>query len=65
MTVYWTPSRVSAYAAGVPSTERPLPSSPTAADPVAFEEALKNVNKSVSNDDLENFDKWMAEFGSV
>ncbi|KAL4497847.1 hypothetical protein ABPG72_000602 [Tetrahymena utriculariae] len=30
-----------------------------------FEEALRNVNKSVSNDDLENFEKWMAEFGSV
>ncbi|EGR29923.1 katanin p60 subunit a, putative [Ichthyophthirius multifiliis] len=30
-----------------------------------FERAIKNVNKSVSNDDLENFEKWMIEFGST
>ncbi len=30
-----------------------------------FEEALANVNKSVSHDDLDRFDKWMEEFGSV
>jgi len=28
-------------------------------------EALKNVNKSVSMDDLETFEKWMTEFGTV
>jgi katanin p60 ATPase-containing subunit A1 len=30
-----------------------------------FVEALKNVHKSVSNNDLGRFEKWMAEFGSV
>ena len=30
-----------------------------------FERAIKNVNKSVSTDDLENFEKWMVEFGST
>lgn len=30
-----------------------------------LEEALKNVGRSVSNDDMEAFDKWKAEFGSV
>lgn len=30
-----------------------------------FNEALKNVNKSVGNDDLQKYDRWMKEFGSV
>ena len=30
-----------------------------------FEEALKNVSKSVSNMDLSKYDQWMAEFGSI
>jgi len=30
-----------------------------------FLTALKNVHKSVSNNDLENYVKWMAEFGSA
>lgn len=30
-----------------------------------LEEALKNVGRSVSNDDMEAFDKWKGEFGSV
>ncbi|OXA50303.1 katanin p60 ATPase-containing subunit A-like 1 [Folsomia candida] len=29
-----------------------------------FDEALKKTNKSVSQDDLEKYEKWMAEFGS-
>lgn len=29
-----------------------------------FLNALKNVHKSVSNNDLDNYVKWMAEFGS-
>ncbi|CAL8067952.1 unnamed protein product [Orchesella dallaii] len=29
-----------------------------------FDEALKKCNKSVSQDDLEKYEKWMAEFGS-
>mmetsp|Transcript_63377 Transcript_63377/g.151253 ORF Transcript_63377/g.151253 Transcript_63377/m.151253 type:complete len:629 (-) Transcript_63377:94-1980(-) len=28
-------------------------------------EALKNVNRSVGNDDLQNFSDWMKEFGST
>lgn len=31
---------------------------------IDFELALKNVNKTVSNADLEKYEKWMAEFGS-
>jgi katanin p60 ATPase-containing subunit A1 len=27
--------------------------------------ALKNVHKSVSNNDLKRYEKWMAEFGST
>ena len=30
-----------------------------------FDEALKKVNKSVSQGDLEKYEKWMTEFGSV
>ena len=30
-----------------------------------FLEALKNINKSVSSNDLLPFEKWMAEFGSI
>lgn len=30
-----------------------------------FLEALKNVNKSVSKDDLNKYDVWMKEFGTV
>ena len=30
-----------------------------------FEEAVKKVQKSVSKEDLEKYEKWMAEFGSV
>lgn len=30
-----------------------------------FEESIKKVNKSVSSDDLEKYQKWMAEFGSA
>ena len=30
-----------------------------------FYTALKKVSKSVSADDLEKYDKWMKEFGSV
>jgi katanin p60 ATPase-containing subunit A1 len=29
-----------------------------------FEEGLKNIQKSVSKEDLERYDKFMAEFGS-
>jgi katanin p60 ATPase-containing subunit A1 len=29
-----------------------------------FEQALRNVNKTVSSSDLEKYEKWMAEFGS-
>jgi len=29
-----------------------------------FLTALKNVHKSVSNNDLIRYEKWMAEFGS-
>jgi len=29
-----------------------------------FDTAIKNVHKSVSNADLDNYVKWMAEFGS-
>jgi len=29
-----------------------------------FEQAMKNVSKTVSAADLEKYDKWMAEFGS-
>ncbi|MFG1588333.1 hypothetical protein ACDT12_13795 [Staphylococcus aureus] len=27
--------------------------------------ALKHVNKTVSTADLERYEKWMAEFGSI
>ena len=30
-----------------------------------FIEALKKVNKSVSQEDLEKYKKWMDEYGSV
>lgn len=29
-----------------------------------FEQAMKNVSKTVSAADLEKYDKWMSEFGS-
>ncbi len=29
-----------------------------------FIEAIKNVNKSVSNGDLKRYEEWMKEFGS-
>jgi katanin p60 ATPase-containing subunit A1 len=29
-----------------------------------FEQAIKNVSKTVSASDLEKYEKWMAEFGS-
>jgi len=29
-----------------------------------FDEAIKKCNKSVSQEDLEKYEKWMAEFGS-
>jgi katanin p60 ATPase-containing subunit A1 len=30
-----------------------------------FLDALKNIQKSVSQDSLEEYSKWMAEFGCV
>lgn len=30
-----------------------------------FEEAIRKINKSVSKEDLEKYEKWMAEFGST
>lgn len=30
-----------------------------------FDEALKNVNKSVSTNDLAAFEKWQKEYASV
>lgn len=30
---------------------------------VDFKEALKNISKSVSKDNLEDYAKWMDEFG--
>jgi len=30
-----------------------------------FELAMKNVSKTVSTADLEKYEKWMGEFGSV
>ncbi|UYV81424.1 KATNA1 [Cordylochernes scorpioides] len=30
-----------------------------------FEEAVRKINKSVSKEDLEKYDKWMTEFGST
>jgi len=30
-----------------------------------FQSALKKCSKSVSSSDLEKYEKWMAEFGSV
>ena len=30
-----------------------------------FAEAIKKVNKSVSKEDLEKYEKWMNDFGSV
>ena len=30
-----------------------------------FDEALQKVNKSVSKGDLEKYESWMNEFGSV
>lgn len=44
----------------IPKEELELP--PTNED---FEETLKKVNKTVSQADLEKYEKWMAEFGSV
>lgn len=36
---------------------------PTTMDDII--EAIKKVNKSVSQEDLEKYKKWMEEFGSV
>lgn len=44
----------------IPKEELELP--PTMED---FTNAIKKVNKSVSNDDLERYKKWMEEFGST
>ncbi|XP_023213591.1 katanin p60 ATPase-containing subunit A-like 1 [Centruroides sculpturatus] len=33
--------------------------------PADFEEAIRKINKSVSKEDLERYEKWMAEFGST
>lgn len=30
-----------------------------------FEEAIRKINKSVSREDLEKYEKWMSEFGST
>ncbi|KAM7308840.1 katanin p60 ATPase-containing subunit A-like 1 [Ixodes scapularis] len=30
-----------------------------------FQEAIRKINKSVSKEDLEKYEKWMAEFGST
>lgn len=30
-----------------------------------FQEAIRKINKSVSREDLEKYEKWMAEFGST
>ena len=32
---------------------------------IDFQESIKKVNKSVSQDDLEKYKKWMEEFGSA
>jgi katanin p60 ATPase-containing subunit A1 len=45
---------------GLSKDELELPVSP--AD---FVEAVKKVNKSVSDDDLKKYEKWMTEFGST
>ena len=51
-----TPDQIRA----IPREELILPS--TSDD---FREAIKKVNKSVSKEDLEKYEKWMTEFGSV
>lgn len=33
--------------------------------PADFDEAIRKINKSVSKEDLEKYEKWMAEFGST
>lgn len=33
--------------------------------PDDFLEAVRKINKSVSKEDLEKYEKWMAEFGST
>ncbi|XP_035223813.1 katanin p60 ATPase-containing subunit A1-like isoform X4 [Stegodyphus dumicola] len=44
----------------LPKEELELPVSPD-----DFREAIKKINKSVSKEDLEKYEKWMAEFGST
>ncbi|GFY38559.1 katanin p60 ATPase-containing subunit A-like 1 [Trichonephila inaurata madagascariensis] len=44
----------------LPKEELELPVSPE-----DFKEAIKKINKSVSKEDLEKYEKWMAEFGST
>ncbi|GFX25831.1 katanin p60 ATPase-containing subunit A1 [Trichonephila clavipes] len=44
----------------LPKEELELPVSPE-----DFKEAVKKINKSVSKEDLEKYEKWMAEFGST
>lgn len=44
----------------LPKEELELPVSPE-----DFKEAIKKINKSVCKEDLEKYDKWMAEFGST
>ena len=50
-----------------PDAIRNIPKSelvqPTSMDD--FLEAMKNVNKSVSREDLQRYLRWMEEFGSV
>mmetsp|Transcript_81023 Transcript_81023/g.127603 ORF Transcript_81023/g.127603 Transcript_81023/m.127603 type:complete len:594 (-) Transcript_81023:40-1821(-) len=54
--------------AGVPLTKIAQMQKEKADDPVTqadFQAALKNVSKSVGNEDLQKFSDWMKEFGSV
>lgn len=44
----------------LPKEELELPVSPG-----DFEEAMRKINKSVSKQDLEKYEEWMAEFGSI
>ena len=51
-----TPDQIRA----IPKEELLLPTSKD-----DFNQAIKNVSKSVSKDDLKKYEDWMAEFGSV
>ena len=63
----WSPASIGDYLAG-PSHVLPTHGSARFASALTvddFLEAIRNVSKSVSQAQLDEYQQWMAEFGSV